>query len=103
MPRIRVERPRSAADGIAKALPQVAVITFIALKLTGVVTWSWWWVLSPLWIGGVALALLAGCLVIVWCVARWPVILLTPLRRRARRHPHVVVRFEGTDAGPDSP
>jgi len=26
-------------------------VLFIALKLTGYVTWSWWWVLSPLWIG----------------------------------------------------
>lgn len=25
-------------------------IVFITLKLTGVITWSWWWVLSPLWI-----------------------------------------------------
>lgn len=25
-------------------------ILFIALKLTGVIAWSWWWVLSPLWI-----------------------------------------------------
>lgn len=25
-------------------------ILFIGLKLTGFVTWSWWWVLSPLWI-----------------------------------------------------
>lgn len=25
-------------------------ILFIALKLTGVITWSWVWVLSPLWI-----------------------------------------------------
>jgi hypothetical protein len=102
MPRIRVERPRSVADGLAKALPQAAVITFIVLKLTGVVGWSWWWVLSPLWIGGVALALLAGCLVIVWCVVRWPVIVLTPLRRRARGQPHVAFPFEDMDADPDS-
>lgn len=26
-------------------------IVFITLKLTGVITWSWLWVLSPLWIG----------------------------------------------------
>ena len=32
-------------------------ILFIALKLTGVIDWSWWWVLSPLW-GSIALALL---------------------------------------------
>jgi hypothetical protein len=25
-------------------------IVFITLKLTGYSTWSWWWVLSPLWI-----------------------------------------------------
>lgn len=26
-------------------------IVFVVLKLTGVITWSWIWVLSPLWIG----------------------------------------------------
>jgi hypothetical protein len=25
-------------------------LLFIALKLTNVITWSWWWVLSPIWI-----------------------------------------------------
>jgi hypothetical protein len=25
-------------------------ILFIGLKLTGYINWSWWWVLSPLWI-----------------------------------------------------
>lgn len=25
-------------------------IAFIALKLMGYIAWSWWWVLSPLWI-----------------------------------------------------
>lgn len=29
-------------------------IVFITLKLTGVIAWSWWWVLAPLW-GGAAL------------------------------------------------
>jgi len=26
-------------------------ILFIGLKLTGYIAWSWWWVLSPLWLG----------------------------------------------------
>lgn len=26
-------------------------LLFIALKLCGTITWSWLWVLSPLWIG----------------------------------------------------
>lgn len=25
-------------------------ILFIALKLTNYINWSWWWVLSPMWI-----------------------------------------------------
>ena len=26
-------------------------ILFIVLKLTGMINWSWWWVMSPIWIG----------------------------------------------------
>ena len=26
------------------------LVAFIVLKLCGVIDWSWWWVLSPLWI-----------------------------------------------------
>jgi len=28
----------------------VLTIVFIVLKLVGTITWSWWWVLSPLWL-----------------------------------------------------
>lgn len=28
-------------------------IVFIALKLVGILDWSWWWVLSPIWIGAI--------------------------------------------------
>jgi hypothetical protein len=24
-------------------------IVFIVLKLCGIITWSWWWILSPIW------------------------------------------------------
>ena len=30
---------------------------FIVLKLVGVISWSWWWVLSPLWIPLIVLAI----------------------------------------------
>ncbi|MFT4177009.1 MAG: hypothetical protein QM627_10175 [Luteolibacter sp.] len=43
-------------------------IVFITLKLCGVISWSWWWVLSPLWISFalvVALLIFAGfCMLI---------------------------------------
>lgn len=28
----------------------VLTLIFITLKLLGVIAWSWWWVLAPLWI-----------------------------------------------------
>ena len=31
-------------------LGEVLLIVFIVLKLCGVIHWSWWWVLSPIWI-----------------------------------------------------
>lgn len=46
-------------------LPLLAVL-FIALKLTGYVTWSWLWVLSPLWIPFAAVVVFfLGCLAVV--------------------------------------
>ena len=29
---------------------RILLITFIILKLTDNIDWSWWWVTSPLWI-----------------------------------------------------
>lgn len=39
----------SSSSGIGFA--GLLTIVFIVLKLTGHITWSWLWVLSPLWIG----------------------------------------------------
>ena len=33
-------------------------IVFIVLKLLGVISWSWWWVLSPIWISIIIVLLL---------------------------------------------
>lgn len=35
-------------------------IVFIVLKLTGYITWSWVWVLAPLWIPVVGFIVFAG-------------------------------------------
>ena len=34
-------------------------ILFIALKLTGVIKWSWLWVLSPIWLDVLAAIIVA--------------------------------------------
>lgn len=44
-----VEVRNSGGIGFAGLL----TIVFIVLKLTGVITWSWWWVLSPIWISAI--------------------------------------------------
>ena len=38
----------STSGGIGFA--GLLAIVFIVLKLTKIITWSWWWVLSPIWI-----------------------------------------------------
>ena len=43
-------------------------ITFIVLKLCKVITWSWIWVLSPLWIGSAISVLII--LIICWWASR---------------------------------
>ncbi len=32
----------------------VALVFFATFKLLGLIDWSWWWVLSPIWISGIA-------------------------------------------------
>lgn len=38
----------SSSGGVGCTTLFLAV--FVVLKLVGVINWSWWWVLSPLWI-----------------------------------------------------
>lgn len=38
----------SSSSGIG--FSGLLTIVFITLKLTGYINWSWWWVLSPIWI-----------------------------------------------------
>jgi hypothetical protein len=60
MPQVRMgwQRPRVEWTKAIRAwVVQIPLITFVVLKLTGVITWSWWWVLSPIWIGGILLVL----------------------------------------------
>lgn len=44
------------------SVPGLLGIAFIVLKLCGVISWSWWWVLAPFWIPFV---LLFGLLIII--------------------------------------
>ena len=47
---------------IASHTGDLLLVAFIVMKLTGVIDWSWWWVLAPLWI---PLALCAIMIIVV--------------------------------------
>ena len=49
----------------------ILTIVFIVLKLTDVIDWSWWWVLSPLWIPFAAmLAVLLVCIFFIALIGK---------------------------------
>ena len=40
-------------------------LVFVTLKLTGFISWSWWWVTAPLW-GGAAFVLSLAVLFVLF-------------------------------------
>lgn len=40
----------SASASGGAGFVSLLTVLFIGLKLTGYIDWSWWWVLSPIWI-----------------------------------------------------
>ncbi len=56
-----------AKQSSGMGLASVLLVIFVVLKLVGTIAWSWFWVLSPLWMGfalfsvfGVIAALVGG-------------------------------------------
>ena len=60
---IEMSKESTASGGIG--FSGLLTIVFIILKLIGKITWSWIWVLSPLWIGAI-LGILV--LIVVWVI-----------------------------------
>jgi hypothetical protein len=70
--RLTVRRPR------IRDVLELSLLLLIALKLAGVIDWSWWWVLAPIWVGlipavliGVGLLLIVGGLLAGRWVSQW--------------------------------
>ena len=42
------------------------LLAFIVLKLCNVITWSWWWVLSPIWIPIAILVVITGLILLLF-------------------------------------
>lgn len=58
----------TSGSGARGSFLGLLAIVFITLKLCGVIDWSWWWVLAPLW-GGVALFLFIAGLALMAALA----------------------------------
>ena len=39
----------SASTGGGLGFMGMLAVLFIGLKLAGIISWSWWWVLAPIW------------------------------------------------------
>ena len=61
------EKTTSGGIGFGSAL----LLTFIILKLVGVINWSWWWVLSPIWIPVVLLMAASILLFVVYRIVKY--------------------------------
>ncbi len=58
-------------------------ILFIGLKLTNQISWSWWWVLSPIWIPiAIALGILAAAGLVAGIL--WAISEIAKPKRRVR-------------------
>ena len=44
-------------------------IVFITLKLLGKIAWSWWWVLSPIWITTIIVLIVLLVMILVTIIA----------------------------------
>ena len=46
-----MSKEKSVSVQVGPGFIGTLTLIFITLKLLGKIDWSWWWVLSPLWIG----------------------------------------------------
>lgn len=69
-------------------------ILFIGLKLANVIDWSWWWVLSPLWIP-VALILGIVAVILAFAAIVWSFASLCELCFAKKPKPRQPNKFRG--------
>lgn len=60
----------SSSGGGGAGLATLLTVLFVGLKLTDNIDWSWWWVLSPLWISALLAIVVIAVLILVAAVAK---------------------------------
>ena len=46
-------------------------LIFVVAKIWGLITWSWWWVFSPLWISLVVVLIITGIILLIAFLTRY--------------------------------
>lgn len=59
----------SSSSGIG--FTGLLAVAFIVLKLTGFINWTWFWVLSPIWMPIVVFIVILVIIGIVWLINKW--------------------------------
>ena len=54
---------------VCPGLCSMLFITFLVLKLTKVIDWSWWWITAPLWMLVAAFLLVVAVILVVALIA----------------------------------
>ena len=65
---------KSVSSSAGPGLATLLTVLFVGLRLTDQIDWSWWWVLSPIWI--------SALLVVAFIAVSLPVFLWTERRKR---------------------
>jgi hypothetical protein len=103
---------RRLGQSILKIAAILVLPVFVALKLTGTVNWSWWWVMAPWWILALLAIAIAVGLAVAFTLIKWAVLARAWMRFRhlpefTLANPTVVSRIEahrparpGEPAGP---
>ena len=47
------EMTNNNIDNSGIGFVELLTIVFVVLKLCGIINWSWWWVISPIWISAI--------------------------------------------------
>ena len=53
----------NASSGIS--FGSLLFLTFLILKLTHTIDWSWWWVTSPIWIPLIIVLIILGIFILI--------------------------------------
>lgn len=61
-----MSKSSTSSGGISFA--GLLTVAFVVLKLTKVIAWSWWWVLSPIWISFALAFVIIGIAAVIICL-----------------------------------